>query len=61
MMGFEWKDIRGVEGTGFVRVLRTILTSQLPQLLPSLETRIADEIHIQVSNTKTCKPLKTCE
>ncbi|KAF2178175.1 cytochrome P450 [Zopfia rhizophila CBS 207.26] len=26
MHGFEWKDVRGVEGTGFVCALRTILT-----------------------------------
>ena len=30
MHGFEWKDQRGIEGTGFVRALRTLLTSHLP-------------------------------
>lgn len=36
MYGFEWQDQRGVEGTGFVRALRSRLTSQLPSLLPRL-------------------------
>lgn len=40
MGGFEWQDQRGVEGTGFVRALRTLLTANLPFLL----SRIADII-----------------
>lgn len=36
MNGFNWFDKRGVEGVGFVRVLRTLLTRNLPQLLPDL-------------------------
>ena len=40
MRGFEWQDQRGVEGTGFVRALRTLLTANLPFLL----SRIADII-----------------
>ena len=36
MHGFEWKDQRGIEGTGFVRALRTLLTSHLPALIPDL-------------------------
>lgn len=34
--GFNWFDRRGVEGVGFVRTLRTLLTNNLPQLLPDL-------------------------
>jgi len=37
MYGFEWQDQRGVEGTGFVRALRSLLTSHLPQFQPDLE------------------------
>ncbi|OCL05803.1 cytochrome P450 [Glonium stellatum] len=48
MKGFEWKDIRGVEGTGFVRALRTILTSYLPQLLPRLSEIMAGEVREQL-------------
>jgi hypothetical protein len=48
MGGFEWKDVRGVEGTGFVRALRTILTSHLPQLLPRVNDRMAEEVRAQL-------------
>lgn len=37
MHGFEWQDQRGVEGTGFVRALRSRLTSHLPQFRPDLD------------------------
>ena len=36
MHGFEWKDQRGVEGTGFVRAIRNLLTARLPELIPRL-------------------------
>jgi hypothetical protein len=36
MNGFNWFDKRGVEGVGFVRTLRTLLTNNLPKLLPDL-------------------------
>ncbi|KAM7212431.1 cytochrome P450 [Rhypophila decipiens] len=36
MNGFNWFDRRGVEGVGFVRTLRSLLTQNLPQLLPDL-------------------------
>lgn len=36
MNGFNWFDRRGVEGIGFVRTLRTLLTNNIPQLLPDL-------------------------
>lgn len=44
MHGFEWKDVRGVEGTGFVRALRHTLTSRLPELLPSLRELVTVQI-----------------
>ncbi|KAI0859746.1 cytochrome P450 [Xylaria cubensis] len=37
MYGFEWQDQRGVEGTGFVRALRSLLTAHLPALQPNFE------------------------
>jgi hypothetical protein len=37
MHGFEWQEQRGVEGTGFVRALRSRLTSHLPQFQPELD------------------------
>ncbi|KAI1158001.1 cytochrome P450 [Nemania serpens] len=38
MNGFNWFDRRGVEGVGFVRTLRTLLTNNIPQLIPNLGT-----------------------
>lgn len=38
MNGFNWFDKCGVEGIGFVRTLRTLLTNNLPKLLPDLGT-----------------------
>ncbi|KAJ0418881.1 cytochrome P450 [Aspergillus carlsbadensis] len=40
MHGFNWFDRRGTEGVGFVRAMRTLLTSNLPQILPNLSTLI---------------------
>ncbi|KAI5857355.1 cytochrome P450 [Durotheca rogersii] len=37
MCGFEWQNQRGVEGTGFVRALRSRLTSHLPHFQPELD------------------------
>jgi hypothetical protein len=34
--GFNWFDRRGTEGVGFIRALRTLLTSNLPKILPDL-------------------------
>lgn len=38
MAGFNWHDIRGVEGTGFVRTLRTLLTNHLPKMTPGVRS-----------------------
>ncbi|KAK8043805.1 hypothetical protein PG994_012643 [Apiospora phragmitis] len=40
MYGFEWQEQRGVEGTGFVRALRSKLTSHLPKFHPELDRMI---------------------
>lgn len=52
MHGFEWKDQRGVEGTGFVRALRSLLTSHLPKVLPILDSAIADQLEIELTSCK---------
>ena len=44
MLGFEWQDQRDVEGTGFVRALRSKLTANLPVLLPDLQAIVQDTI-----------------
>lgn len=48
MRGFEWKDQRGVEGIGFVRALRSLMTAQLPTLLPSLRCTLENEIAVEL-------------
>ncbi|OTA90309.1 hypothetical protein M434DRAFT_390630, partial [Hypoxylon sp. CO27-5] len=36
MHGFNWFDRRGTEGVGFIRALRTLLTNNLPCILPEV-------------------------
>lgn len=36
MHGFNWFDLRGTEGIGLVRAIRTLLTNNLPHILPDL-------------------------
>lgn len=50
MHGFEWKDVRGIEGTGFVRALRTILTGQLPELLPCLAQVVDKQVSANIES-----------
>jgi hypothetical protein len=40
MHGFNWFDRRGTEGIGFVRTLRTLLTNNLPRILPGLSLMV---------------------
>ncbi|KAL8868329.1 MAG: hypothetical protein Q9198_008216, partial [Flavoplaca austrocitrina] len=55
MQGFEWKDQRGVEGTGFVRALRCLMTSQLPNLLSSLRCTLENEMMTELKICQTSK------
>ena len=55
MHGFEWKDQRGVEGIGFVRALRSLLTSHLPTLLPDLETAISTQFDLSLRNSNCAR------
>ena len=52
MHGFEWKDQRGIEGTGFVRALRSLLTSHLPTLVLPLGSAIADQFEKELLRHK---------
>ena len=52
MHGFEWKNQRGIEGTGFVRALRTLLTSQLPALTPALMNAVSDTLDREFERQK---------
>lgn len=55
MHGFEWKDQRGVEGTGFVRALRCLMTSQLPNLLPSLRCTLENEMTAELKQSRAVR------
>jgi hypothetical protein len=48
MHGFEWKDQRGIEGTGFVRAIRQLLTARIPQLKPKLSSIISSTFNKEV-------------
>ena len=48
MRGFEWTNQRGIEGTGFVRALRTHLTFHLPALTPDLMKNIRSTLEKEV-------------
>ncbi|KAK7740437.1 hypothetical protein SLS62_011119 [Diatrype stigma] len=60
MNGFNWFDRRGVEGVGFVRTLRTLLTNNIPQLLPDLGLLTRTRWDELLSNKKTI-PVKNKE
>ncbi|KAI0490292.1 cytochrome P450 [Xylaria cf. heliscus] len=49
MAGFEWQEQRGVEGTGFVRALRSLLTSHLPYYRVDLEKVISQSLSEELS------------
>jgi hypothetical protein len=61
MHGFNWFDTRGTEGVGFVRALRTLLTGNLPQVLPDLgviiRSRFAElhDSHPVIDGTQTSR------
>ncbi len=44
MHGFSWFDRRGTEGVGFVRALRTLLTNNMPNILPNLGIAIKSNL-----------------
>ncbi|KAL4756766.1 cytochrome P450 [Aspergillus foveolatus] len=52
MHGFNWFDRRGTEGVGFVRALRTLLTNNIPQLLPKLSILIKSSLTVFVPGSR---------
>lgn len=60
MHGFEWQDQRGVEGTGFVRALRSLLTSHLDQFQPHLERLVKDSLDIEFKDIQSDGNLSSC-
>lgn len=48
MQKFNWFDKRGVDGMPLVRTLRTLLTNNIPEILPEIRLAISalfDEMH----------------
>lgn len=59
MHGFNWVDGKGAAEFGLARALRTVLTRNIPQLLPDVtkvvQQRLADlRMEHQVVNGKPC-------
>lgn len=52
MYGFEWNNQRGVEGTGFVRALRSLLTSHLPHFREDLDRILRSSLGDELKNVK---------
>lgn len=50
MAKFNWHDVRGKEGIGYVRALRTMLTNHLPELIPELRQWAADAFEAELIN-----------
>ncbi|RYP07681.1 hypothetical protein DL764_002365 [Monosporascus ibericus] len=56
MHGFSWYDLRGTEGVGFERALRTLLTNHLPEMLPDLSRVVKvhfEQLRSEGSNQKS--------
>jgi hypothetical protein len=51
MHGFNWHDRRGVEGVGFVRALRTLLTRRLPSIMPDLHMLLSDCVQTKLADS----------
>lgn len=48
MHGFNWFDRRGTEGVGFIKALRTLLTSHLPAIMPDLRAAISHRMEQEI-------------
>ncbi|KAH8593607.1 cytochrome P450 [Bisporella sp. PMI_857] len=45
MHGFNWFNVRGTEGVGFIKALRTLLTNNMPSILPDLRFGITENLN----------------
>lgn len=50
MQGYDWPEQRGTDEIGFVRAIRTLLTSNLSALRPALYQTIVSELDHQLSS-----------
>ena len=53
MQGYEWPEQRSAEEIGFVRAIRTVLTSHLSTLRPALHRTIVSELDHVLSQCET--------
>ena len=49
MHGFNWFDTRGIEGTGPLRAIRTLLTNHLPTMLPDIRRMITERLKFEIA------------
>ena len=55
MQGYDWPEQRSTDEIGFVRAIRSLLTSHLPVLLPAMRHTIASEFDEQIEQSNTLK------
>ena len=53
MQGYDWPEQRSTDEIGFVRAVRTLLTSNLSTLRPALHRTIVSELEGQLSQCKS--------
>lgn len=58
MSNFNWLDKRGVDGTPLIKTLRTLLTNNIPQILPSIRIAVSSKIDAVVENLATTHGVK---
>lgn len=53
MTGFNWLDERGIEGIGFVKAVRTLLTNNIPSIIPDIQRAISDKFSALLADHKS--------
>jgi hypothetical protein len=53
MSNFNWFDQRGLEGTPLIKTLRTLLTNNIPELLPRIRIAVSSKIETALERAAT--------
>ena len=53
MQGYNWPEQRSIDEIGFVRAIRSLLTSHLPILLPTVHYAIASDFDEQIEQSSS--------
>ena len=61
MAGFNWYDQRGMEGYGYVRTLRTLLTSHLHKMTPGVRGITERAFAEEIGESRTVNALAFCQ